>query len=276
MRMTRSKAKTVALADGALSLTGCGGSRATAAASPVSRSTTASRDQAAVRAAGRRRLSLWRRVVGGGAATVALALAVVAVTTDSFHLPETIGPAATTSPAPLQQYGSVGCAVESLQQTLDEARQGGASAIVATGTLSGTTTVDGEVYDQMVLRSVQTLSGAAIASGTTGWIAGARGPSGPIPGTPAGALWGPDGRLFAIVWPAQKTGTSIGPVLRIAPVVADEVIFSSAGCWDVSGLSSRPYHGTLSEIPGSDSYARASESGLHAVALAEVEQLAAG
>ncbi len=275
MRMTRSKAKTVALADGALSLTGCGGSRATAAASPVSRSTTASRDQSAVRAAGRRRLSLRRRVVGG-AATVALALAVVAVTTDSFHLPETIGPAAITSPAPLQQYGSVGCAVESLQQTLGEARQGGASAIIATGTLSGTTTVDGEVYGQMVLSSVQTLSGTAIASGTTGWVSSARGPSGAIPGADAGALWGPDGRLFAIVWPTQKTGTNIGPVLRIAPVVADEVIFSSAGCWDVSGLSSRPYHGTLSEIPGSDSYARAAENGLHAVALATVEKLAAG
>ena len=117
----------------------------------------------------------------------------------------------------------------SLQQTLDEARQGGASVIIATGTLSETTAVDGEVYDQMVLRSVQTLSGAAVASGTTGWVASGRGPSGAIPGADAGALWGPGGRLFAIVWPAQKAGMSIGPVLSIAPVVDDEVIFSSAG-----------------------------------------------
>lgn len=78
------------------------------------------------------------------------------------------------------------------------------------------------------------------------------------------------------MWPAQKAGTSIGPVLRIAPVVDDGVIFSSAGCWDATDLSSRPYHGTLSEIPGSDSYARAAENGFHAVALATVEQLAAG
>jgi hypothetical protein len=234
-------------------------------------------DEVAVRAAGRRRLSLRRWVAGGGAVTVALVLAVVAVTTGSFHPPDDIGPAATTSPASLeQQHGAAGCAVVSLQQTLDEARQGGASAIIATGTLSGTTTVDGEVYGQMVLSSIQTLSGAAIASGTTGWVDSARGASGAIPGADAGALWGPDGRLFAIVWPAQKAGTSIGPVLRIAPVVADEVIFSSAGCWDVSDLSSRPYQGALSEIPGSDSYARAAENGFHAVAVATVEHLAAG
>lgn len=223
-------------------------------------------DQAAVRSAGRRRLSSRRRVVGGGLATMVLVLAAIGVLKLWAPQRGAAGASAVTD----------GCAVVSLQQTLDEARQGGASVIIATGTLSGTTTVDGDVYGQMVLRSVQTLSGAAIAPGTTGWIAGARGPSGPIPGTDTGALWGPDGRLFAIVWPAQKAGTSIGPVLRIAPVVADEVIFSSAGCWDVSGLSSRPYHGALSEIPASNSYARASESGLHAVALAEVEQLAAG
>jgi hypothetical protein len=179
--------------------------------------------------------------------------------------------------APLQQqHGAVGCASESLQPTLVMARQGTASVIFATAALSGTTVLDGEAHGRMVLRSAPTLSGAAIASGTTGWVNGARGPSGTIPGADAGARWGPDRRLFAIAWPAQHAGTSIGAVLRIAPVVGDEVVLRSAGCLDATDLSSRPYPGTLSESPGSDSYARAAESGFHAVALTEVEQLAAG
>ncbi len=57
-------------------------------------------DQSAVRAAGRRLLSLRRRVAGGAAATVALVLAVVAMTTGSFHPPGGIGPVGTMSSAP--------------------------------------------------------------------------------------------------------------------------------------------------------------------------------
>jgi hypothetical protein len=86
-------------------------------------------------------------------------------------------------------------------------------------------------------------------------------------------LWGNDGRLFAIAWPARQAGTTVGPVLRIAPIVGDQVIFSSAGCWDTTGLPSQAYHGQLAEIPGTDSYARAAAGGLHAVPLTTVEQL---
>jgi hypothetical protein len=163
-----------------------------------------------------------------------------------------------------------GCGSVSLPETLAMARQGGASVIVATGSLTGETA---QVHHQMVLRSVRTLSGPVVVSGSTGWLNSALGPSGPIPGADAGALWAPDGRLFAIVWPARVTGTAVGPVLRVAPVVDDQVIFSSAGCWDTAGLPSRPYHGRLAEVPGSDSYARATPNGFHAVPLATVEQL---
>lgn len=164
-----------------------------------------------------------------------------------------------------------------MAETLATARRSGASVIVAVGSLTGKTAVSGgQVYYQMSLRSVRTLSGPPIASGSTGWIGSTRGPAGSIPSADAGALWGTDGRLFAIAWPARMTGTTVGPVLHVAPVAGGRVILSSAGCWDSVGLPSLPYHGRLAEIPGSKSYRRAAPGGFHAVPLATIERLANG
>jgi len=163
-----------------------------------------------------------------------------------------------------------------MPQTLATARRSGASVIVAVGALTGKTArSQGQVYYQMVLRSIRLLSGPSLASGSAGWIGSTRGPAGQIPGADAGALWGTNGRLFAIAWPARVTGTAVGPVLRVAPVVHSSVILSSAGCWDSVGLPSRPYHGRLAEIPGSDSYVRAAPGGFHAVPLSTIERYAA-
>jgi hypothetical protein len=207
---------------------------------------------------------------GGGLAAVAI-VAVVAVLQPWAAAPQPGGTAQPTGP-PASPPAN-GCASISLPETLAMARQGGASVIVADGSLTGKTVLDGQVYYEMILRSVQTLSGPAIALGSTGWIASVRGPAGPIPGADAGALWATDGRLFAIAWPARETGTAVGPILRVAPVADGQVIFSSAGCWDTAGLPTRPYHGQLAEIPGSNSYTRAAPGGFHAVPLTTVEQL---
>lgn len=214
----------------------------------------------------RRRSTRNRGLVSGGA-VAAVAVGVVAV----------LQPWATSRPAaPLPPAAANGCGVVSLPDTLAMARQNGASVIVATGSLTGRTVLDSQVYYQMKLRSVHTLSGPPVAAGSSGWLASDRGPAGPIPGADAGALWATDGRLFAIASPARQTGTTVGPVLRIAPVVHGQVIFSTAGCWDTTGLPARPYHGRLAEIPASDSYARAAQNGFHAVPLATIRQLLAG
>lgn len=208
----------------------------------------------------------------GGLAAVGIVAAVAVLKPWASALPPTAahgtsGPP-TTSPAS-------GCASVSMPDTLATARRGGASVIVAVGSLTGKTAVSGgQVYYQMSLRSVRTLSGPPIASGSTGWIGSTRGPAGPIPSADAGALWGADGRLFAIAWPARVTGTTVGPVLHLAPVVGSRVILSSAGCWDSAGLPSRPFRGRLAEIPGSKSYLRATPGGFHAVPLATIERLA--
>lgn len=224
--------------------------------------------KAAFRAKRHRRRNRYLTACGGLAA-----VGIVAVAAVLQPWATTPQPAGTAQPTGSTPPVASGCASISLQETLAMARQGGASVIVANGSLTGRTVVDGQAYHEMKLRSVQVLSGPAIASGSTGWVASVRGPAGPIPGADAGALWATDGGLFAIAWPAREAGTAVGPVLRVAPVTDGQMIFSSAGCWDAAGLPSRPYHGRLAEIPGSNSYARAAASGFHAVPLTTVEQL---
>jgi hypothetical protein len=168
------------------------------------------------------------------------------------------------------------CVSMSLEETFDDARQAGASIIVANGTLTGRTTLDGNIYYEMVLNTVDTLSGPAIAPGTAAWLDSRRGPSGPIPGPDHGPLWGPDGDLLAIALPAALTKKAVAPILRVAPVVGDQVIFGGTGCWDTVGLQTGSYSGPLAEIPGSGVYDRVAATGFDAVALATVEQLATG
>lgn len=212
-----------------------------------------------------------RRVRNRGLAAGGLAAALIAALIVWQPWTTSPQPAATAPPDMANGCGSV-----SLRDTLAVARQSGASVIVANGSLTGKTVADTQIYYEMVLSSVRTLSGPPISSGTSGWIGSGRGPAGPIPGADTGALWAPDGRLFAIAWPARQTGTTVGPTLRIAPIAGDQVVFSSAGCWDTTGLPSRPYAGGLAEIPGSNTYTRSAANGFHAVPLATVEQLLAG
>lgn len=204
----------------------------------------------------------------GLAVTGIAAVAVIAVTA-------VLQPWSTPKTAAKPQVAD-GCATIPLRETLASARQGGASIIVANSSLTGKTKSDGDIYYQVKLRSVQTLSGPAVTASKTAWIDSGRGPAGPVAGSDAGPLWATDGRLFAIAWPAHTAGTTVGPVLRIAPVVGSQVIFSSAGCWDTGNLPTQPFHGQLAEIPGSKSYAHAARYGFHAVPLSTVEQLSAG
>lgn len=226
---------------------------------------------AAFRAKRRRRARDRRLAVGGGLAAFGIVTA-LAVVQPWASAPSPTAARRVTGPPTAPQAS--GCASVSMPQTLATAERSGASVIVAVGSLTGkTATSEGQIYYQMLLRSVRTLSGPSIASGSAGWIASTRGPAGQIPGADAGALWGANGRLFAIAWPERVTGTTVGPVLHVAPVAHSSVILSSAGCWDSAGLRARPYHGRLAEIPGSKSYTRAAPGGFHAVSLTTIERL---
>jgi hypothetical protein len=176
-------------------------------------------------------------------------------------------------PAPPAQVAD-GCASMPLGETLAKAKSAGASIVIARATLTGRIAQVGLVYDELALHTVRTISGPAVAADSAGWVSGAQGPAGPVPGADAGALWAPDGWLFAIAWPRAVTNTTVAPILRVAPLVDNQVILSSAGCWGATGLSTQPFTGRLAEIPGSNSYARAAARGFKAVPLATLEALA--
>lgn len=152
----------------------------------------------------------------------AVAAAVVGLT--AAFLPR----ATTPQPMPAASSGQAvsgtafagGCARIPLRERLAAARSAGASVIVGYGSLTGRTATG---YDAMTLRSVRTLAGPPVASGSTAWV-------------PAGSPRAPDGRLFAIAWPKPVTHTTIGPTLIVAPVVNGLVIFGVSGCWDTASL----------------------------------------
>lgn len=129
-------------------------------------------------------------------------------------------PAASSGQAASGTALADGCARLPLRERLAAARSAGAPVIVGYGSLTGRTAVG---YDAMTLRSVRTLAGPPIASGSTVWV-------------PAGTPRAPDGRLFAIVWPKPATHPTIGPTLTVAPIVNGQVIFSASGCWDTASL----------------------------------------
>ncbi len=177
---------------------------------------------------------------------------------------------------------STSCAAVPLKDAIASAVRGGASVIVATGKLTGQSvtgniaTAGAPAFYAMTLSSVQTLRGPAIASGSTAWVPG------PAPGaavSPEGsALLGPDGKVFAIASPKAATHGLVGPTLRLAPIVGGDVVFSSAGCWDVTGLQASQYRARtpLKSVPGGLEFAAdAAGHGLYAVPLATVEQIAA-
>jgi hypothetical protein len=270
------------------------------------------------------------RAAGRGAAAVVLAVLPLALAACSAHP----GTAAASSPAPAvspraasaspstaapngggstrpaaaspdtAQDRPGSCAGTPLKSQLAAAAHGGASLIVAVGTLTGKSMTGDQVtgdqvtgnqvtgnqvtgnqatagapaFYAMTLTSVQTLRGPAVASGSTAWIPG------PAPGATAtpenSALLAPGGRLFAIAWPRAATHDPVGPWLRLAPVVGADVVFTPYGCWNLTGLAPDQYQAStpLRPVPGGANFGgthQAAENGLYTLPLATVEQLAA-
>jgi hypothetical protein len=145
------------------------------------------------------------------------------------------------------------CTGAPLKSRLAAAVQGGASVIVATGTLTGKlvtgdpATAGAPAFYAMTLQPVQTLRGPAIAPGSTAWIPG------PAPGTLANrvnsALLAPGDRLFAVAWPRGATHDLVGPTLQLAPIVGTDVVFTPDVCWDLSGLLPDQYQGSTPLYP---------------------------
>ena len=230
-----------------------------------------------------KRLLTRHRILAATGAAAAVVLAVVA----SYALHPTEHRQASPAPVGNPAAGpgpAWSCISMPLRSQLAAAVQGGASVIVATGTLTGKSVTEdpaaagAPAFYAMTLQSVQTLRGPAVASGSTEWIPG------PAPGTPASPanspLLAPGGRLFAIAWPKAATQDLVGPTLQLVPIVGADVVFTPYGCWDMTGLLPNQYQAStpLWPVPRGANFGgahQAAENGLYTVPLATVEQIAA-
>ena len=64
--------------------------------------------------------------------------------------------------------------------------------------------------------------------------------------TPEGlSLWAAGGRMIAIVDAGTQHAGLPGPLVRVAPVVGDDVILSYVGCWPTQAPGVRPFDGAV-------------------------------
>ena len=182
-------------------------------------------------------------------------------------------------------FGAAGCGNAQLQEELAEAVRKGASVIVGYGTLtSGARAVhgagsDAPVYYSLTLRSVRTLAGPTVTSGSIAWIAGASPAAGSSASAGSGTAtataqpraFAAAGELFGVVSPSAGPGAP-GPVLQAAEVADGQVLLSGAGCWDVSASGLRQ---GLAVTFGPSGPALSGAGVITRVPLAEAEKLAA-
>jgi hypothetical protein len=217
-----------------------------------------------------------------GAAVVVVAAAGLFLTRDLGGSQPSQQAGAATSPVSAGASagtGAEGCVEVPFAERLRGLRGTGASVVVARAELTGRTASDGVRHHEMTLESVRTLGGPTVPDGAKVWVETPDLPPLPDPvarGNP-GPLWGPGGMVFALVLPPRLTGSSLGVTVEQAPIVDGAVVFGrSGGCWSTRGLSGTAFHGPLTEVPGSGTYARASAVGFTAVPLSTVERLASG
>ena len=146
---------------------------------------------------------------------------------------------------------SAACGPTHMTQTFAHAKDAGASILIADAVPAARSGALG--YTAVLLRTVRTLSGPAIAPGTIAWSHESAAST--------------SGKFFAVVWP-KRAGT-VGPIIRTAPVVGDNVIFSSYGCRDAASAPTPTSSGqSLGSPAGLD--------GAFAISLRTVEAAAAG
>lgn len=185
--------------------------------------------------------------------------------------------------------GATACGTARLQAELAGAVRKGASVIVGYGTLtSGAAAVhgagsDAPAYYSLTLRSVRTLAGPTVTSGSIAWIAGASPTAGSSASASPGTATAPStataqqrtfpaaGELFGVVSPSATPGAP-GPVLQAAEVADGQVVLSGAGCWDVSASGTRQDLATTPRLSGP---AQSGAGVITKVPLAAAERLAA-
>ena len=158
-------------------------------------------------------------------------------------------PAATSAAAAGMPGGAGICANETLAESMTRAVDNGASVIVGSGAFTGTVrSGDGEIgvpYSEVALTVDSTLAGRTVAPALSAWVYGDLAAGGQSATTgETSSLWARGGRLVAVIDPQTGAGLP-GPVVRVAPVIGDDVIFSWVGCWSTAGVSAREFDGAV-------------------------------
>lgn len=156
----------------------------------------------------------------------------------------------TSSPVAVPGGGMSICVNETLGESLTRAVDAGSSVVLATGGFTGSTMLgDGEIgvpYSEVQLTVDRLLGGAEVPQTLSAWVYGDLAAAGDTATTgETSSLWARGGAMIAIVDNLSELSGLPGPVIRVAPVVGDEVILSWVGCWSTNGVTSRDFDGAV-------------------------------
>lgn len=146
--------------------------------------------------------------------------------------------------------GAAICANETLAESMARAVQAGSSVVLATGGFTGVVgTGDGETgvpFSEVALTVQETLAGAEVGSALAAWVSGDLSGRGAASSTgETSSLWARGGAMIAVVDADSQWSGLPGPIVRVAPVIGDDVIVSWVGCWTTNGVESREFTGAV-------------------------------
>lgn len=142
------------------------------------------------------------------------------------------------------------CANETLGESLTRAVDAGSSVVLATGGFTGVTMQgDGEIgvpYSEVQLSVEQIYGGPDVPATVSAWVYGDLVAGAGVATTgETSSLWARGGRMIAILDNSAQLSGLPGPVVRVAPVIGEEVILSWIGCWSTNGVASREFDGAV-------------------------------
>lgn len=127
---------------------------------------------------------------------------------------------------------------------------GGRSIGLATGGFTGATALgDGEIgapFSEVAMTIDSTLAGPDLPPTMSAWVYGDLAADGDSATTgETSSLWARGGRMIAVVEPDHDWSGLSGPVIRVAPVIGEDVSFSWVGCWSTNGVESLEFDGPV-------------------------------
>lgn len=161
-------------------------------------------------------------------------------------------------PAPKTTVHAAGsCSSESLASILQDVTKAGQPVVVGhvalTGEVKQRAAADPsqlglvQTYTEVALTEVRSVNGVAVSDGLSAYVLGGRSDDTvTVTDPPLQSAWNADGMFFGYI----TADGAVGPVLSATPLDVQNIVFTSAGCWNTEGLAVQPVQANIVTLTG--------------------------